>query len=178
LISLGAHFSEQHPTPKLNQKSDSSSNFYMRNAILKTYDKNGAWLQNLTAKNFVHLQNKGETYLTEPALSLANNEEDFFWKIRAKKGKIKSNADGKRELVEFWDTVTATKLNMEGEFTSLNTEKMVVYPARNYLETSSLVFIDNEIGRTSSVGLQAFLNDDSYKFFSSDETRVSTILLQ
>ena len=150
----------------------------MNNANLKTYDNQGKWLQNLTAKQFVHLQSTGETYLTEPALTLANNQEDFSWKIKAKKGRIRSNIKESQELVEFWDSVTAAKLNMEGKFTSLNTERLIVYPSRNYLETSSPVFIDNEIGRTSSVGLQAFLNDGRYKFFSSGETRVSTILLQ
>ena len=74
--------------------------------------------------------------------------------------------------------MTAAKLNMEGKFTSLSTERLIVYPKRNYLETSSPVFIDNEIGRTSSVGLQAFLDEGNYKFFSSGRTRVSTVLLQ
>ena len=150
----------------------------MSNANLKTYDNQGKELQNLTAKRFVHLQSTGETYLTAPTLTLANNQEDFFWKIKAKKGRIRSNTIEKQELVEFWGNVTAAKLNMEGKFISLNTERLIVYPRRNYLETSSPVFIDNEIGRTSSVGFQAFLNDGSYKFFSSGKTRVSTILLQ
>jgi LPS export ABC transporter protein LptC len=63
----------------------------MSNANLKTYDNQGKWLQNLTAKQFVHLQSTGETYLTEPALTLANSQEDFSWKIKAKKGRTKSN---------------------------------------------------------------------------------------
>ena len=177
MISLGAHFSGEGPSI-VDKKEESSSNFYMISANLKTYDNQGKWLQTLTAKRFVHLQSTGETYLTEPALTLASNQQDFSWKIKAKKGRIASNTGEKQEFVEFWDSVTAAKLNMEGEFTSLNTERLLVYPSENYLETSSPVFIDNEIGRTSSVGLQAFLNDGSYKFFSSDRTRVSTILLQ
>ena len=150
----------------------------MNNASLKTYDNQGKWLQNLTAKRFVHLQSTGETYLTEPILTLANNEEDFSWKIKAKKGKIRSRPGEEQELVEFWDSVTAAKLNMKGKFTSLNTERLIVYPNRNYLETSSPVFIDNEIGRTSSVGLQALLNESRYELFSSAGSRVSTIILQ
>ena len=150
----------------------------MSNANVKTYDDQGKWSQNLTAKRLVHMQSKGETYLTEPALTLENNQEEFFWKIKAKKGKIKLSGNEKQELVEFWDSVTAAKLNMEGEFTSLNTERLVVYPKNGYLETSSPVFIDNEIGRTSSVGLQALLNESRYELFSSDGSRVSTILLQ
>ena len=177
MISLGGHFSGESPSI-VDKKKASSSNFYMNNANLKTYDNQGKWLQNLTAKRFVHLQSTGETYLTEPVLTLANKEEDFSWKIKAKKGRIRSSTREKQELVEFWDSVTASKLNMEGKFTSLNTESLIVYPSRNYLETSSQVFVDNEIGRTSSVGLQAFLNDGSYKLFSSGRTRVSTIFLQ
>ena len=177
MIFLGGHFSGESP-PIIDKDKASPSNFYMNNVNLKTYDNQGKWLQSLTAKRFVHLQSTGETYLTEPVLTLANNQEDFSWKIKAKKGRIKSNMREKQELVEFWDSVTAAKLNMEGKFTSLNTERLIVYPSRNYLETSSPVFIDNEIGRTSSVGLQAFLNDGRYKFFSSGVTRVSTILLQ
>ena len=177
MIFLGGHFSGESP-PIIDKEKALSSNFYMNNANLKTYDNQGKWLQNLTAKRFVHLQSTGETYLTEPVLTLANNQEDFSWKIKAKKGRIRSTTREKQELVEFWDSVTASKLNMEGKFTSLNTERLIVYPSRNYLETSSPVFIDNEIGRTSSVGLQAFLNDGRYKFFSSGGTRVSTILLQ
>ena len=177
MISLGGHFLGESP-PNEDKKKESPSNFYMNNASLKTYDNQGKWLQNLTAKRFVHLQSTGETYLTEPILTLANNEEDFSWKIKAKKGKIRSKPGEEQELVEFWDSVTAAKLNMEGKFISLSTERLVVYPKRNYLETSSPVFIDNEIGRTSSVGLQAFLDEGNYKFFSSGRTRVSTVLLQ
>ena len=150
----------------------------MSNANLKTYDNHGKWLQNITAKRFLHDQNTGETFLTEPALTLTNDQEEFFWKIKAKKGKIRSNTNDTKKLVEFWDSVTAAKLNMDGEFTSLSTESLTIHPTRNYLETSSPVFIDNEMGRTSSIGLQAFLNEGNYKFFSTDEVQVSTILLQ
>ena len=38
-----------------------------------------------------------------------------------------------KRFVEFWDSVTAAKLNMEGEFTNLSTESLVIYPTRNYL---------------------------------------------
>ena len=150
----------------------------MSNANLKTYGFRGKWLQNITAKRFLHVQNTGETFLTEPALTLTNDQEEFFWKIKAKKGKIRSNTNDTKKLVEFWDSVTAAKLNMDGEFTSLSTESLTIHPTRNYLETSSPVFIDNEMGRTSSIGLQAFLNEGNYKFFSTDEVQVSTILLQ
>ena len=163
---------------KTDRKNSPPSNFYMSNANLKTYDKQGKWLHNLTARRFLYAQNTGETLLTEPALTLTNNQDEFFWKIKAKKGKISSNTDETTKLVEFWDSVTAAKLNLEGEFTSLSTESLVIYPDRNYLETSSPVFIDNEMGRTTSMGLQAFLNEGNYKFFSTDEVRVSTILLQ
>ena len=148
----------------------------MSNANLKTYDKQGRWLQNITAKRFLHKQSTGETFLTEPALTLTNQQEEFFWKIKAKKGKIRSHTDENKRFVEFWDSVTAAKLNMEGEFTNLSTESLIIYPTRNYLETTSQVFIDNEMGRTSSIGLQAFLNDGNFKFFSTSEARVSTIL--
>ena len=90
---------------------------------------------------------------------------NFSGRLKQKKGKLSSSADETKKFVEFWDSVTAAKLNMEGEFTSLSTESLVVHPTRNYLETSSSVFIDNEMGRTSSAGLQAFLNDGNYKFF-------------
>ena len=178
MVLLGANFSDKRPPINMDRKDALPSNFYMINADLKTYDNQGKWLQNLTAKSFVHVQKTGETILTEPALTLTNNQDEFFWKIKAKKGKLSSSADKTKKLVEFWDTVTAAKLNMEGEFTSLSTESLVVHPTRNYLETSSSVFIDNQMGRTSSVGLQAFLNDGNYKFFSKDKVRVSTILLQ
>ncbi|MDC2963982.1 LPS export ABC transporter periplasmic protein LptC [Gammaproteobacteria bacterium] len=178
LFSFGAHFSNKRPQIEADRKNPPPSNFYMINADLKTYDNQGKWLQNLTAKRFLHDQNTGETILTEPALTLTNNQDEFFWKIKAKQGKLSSNSDETKKLVEFWDSVTATKLNMEGEFTSLSTESLFIHPTRNYLETSSPIFIDNEMGRTSSVGLQAFLNDGNYKFFSTDEIRVSTILLQ
>ena len=162
----------------MDRKDASPSNFYMINADLKTYDNQGKWLQNLTAKRFLHIEKTGETILTEPTLTLSNNQDEFFWKIKAKNGKLSSSAGETKKFVEFWDSVTAAKLNMEGEFTSLSTESLVVHPAKNYLETSSSVFIDNEMGRTSCAGLQAFLNDGNYKFFSKDEFRVSTILLQ
>ena len=176
MVSLGAHFSDKRPQINMDRKDASPSNFYMINADLKTYDNQGKWLQNLTAKSFVHVQKTGETILTEPALTLTNNQDEFFWKIKAKKGKIRSHTDENKRFVEFWDSVTAAKLNMEGEFTNLSTESLVIYPTRNYLETTSPVFIDNEMGRTSSIGLQAFLNDGNFKFFSTSEARVSTIL--
>ena len=98
LISLGGHFLGESP-PNEDKKKESPSNFYMNNASLKTYDNQGKWLQNLTAKRFVHLQSTGETYLTEPILTLANNEEDFSWKIKAKKGKIRSKPGEEQDLM-------------------------------------------------------------------------------
>ena len=112
----------------------------MSNANLKTYDKQGRWLQNITAKRFLHKQSTGETFLTEPALTLTNQQEEFFWKIKAKKGKIRSHTDENKRFVEI---INRLKTMVENDEISEN-EAMFRYLNLIELEESKFQYTNNK----------------------------------
>ena len=158
------------------QKID-SSDFYMHNATLNKFNDHGKLAHKLEAKSFSYYPERKQTDLIQPSLNIAGEKINVLWEITAKKGKITSGRNVTQEIVEFWDKVSATTRNNGRKFTNVKTEKMIVYPEKKYIETSSNVYIDNEMGRTSASGMKAFLDSGHYVFYSSDKLRVSTIFL-
>jgi len=79
--------------------------------------------------------------------------------------------------VELWEKVLAIQEDTNGNFLSIRTDSLTVYPEKDFAETDQKVYIDDNTGRTVAAGMKAYLEEGRFIFYSSHSQRVKTILL-
>ena len=99
------------------------------------------------------------------------------WDIEAKNGRLLSHSVYREEVVELWDDVLAVQLADNGQYITIQTQSLTVYPEREFAETDQKVYIDNNSGRTSAAGMKAFFQGGKFIFYSTPTERVHTIFL-
>lgn len=150
---------------------------YMLNATIEQFDKNGSLQHRIGANRFTHFPMTDLTTMKSPTMALANANDQAPWNITAQEGRILPGSEYREEVVELWDNVLAAKTGRLGRFVNIQTDSLTIYPERDYLETDTKVFIDNETGRTTAAGMKAFLDAGRFMFFSTSSDRVTTIFL-
>ena len=150
---------------------------YMLNATIEQFDEDGLLQHRIDADRFTHFPLTDLTTMKSPAMALAHSDNSAPWDITAAEGRILPGTNYREEVVELWNNVLAARNGRQGRFVNIQTESLTIYPEQDYLETDAKVFIDNETGRTTAAGMQAFLDEGRFMFYSTDEDRVTTIFL-
>lgn len=147
---------------------------YMANAEIVSFDESGVIQHKIRATRFTHFPVNDVTVLKDPNLDLISEET---WNIAARNGQLLPKPPHPEQIVEFREHVVATREAAGGDFTNIQTERLVVFPERDYAETDENVYIDNASGRTSAAAMKAWLDPGRFQFFSRAEERVNTTLL-
>lgn len=85
------------------------------------------------------------------------------WYIRADNGHSDANGD----TVTLTDNVVVWQIDALNKRTELTTEKLVVFPEREYAQTDKAVKIVAPEGVTTAVGMKAFFNQDRLQLLSN-----------
>jgi lipopolysaccharide export system protein LptC len=151
---------------------------YMRNANITQFSKSGDIRHNIFAERLTHFPLTNISTLKTPRLTLYPTlTKETPWHILADHGRQLPKAQVREEIIELWDGVVATQSSAKGDFISISTESLTVYPIRDYAETTQKVYIDENSGRTTAAGMKAFFNEGRFIFFSSKKERVHTMYL-
>lgn len=161
------------PPPPRNNDPD----VYMLNASIDQYDDGGQLQHRIQASRFTHFPLTDLTALSAPVISLGNAPGDSPWEIKASEGRMLPPTPYREKVVELWDNVLAARSGDSGRYINLRTESLTVYPDREYARTDSRVHIDNQAGSTRAAGMEAFLNQGKFVFFSDGGDRVTTVFL-
>ncbi|MBD3647813.1 MAG: LPS export ABC transporter periplasmic protein LptC [Pseudomonadales bacterium] len=153
---------------------DNDPDLYMANAEIVSYDESGQIQHRIKASRFTHFPANDVTVLKDPDLDLLTGEA---WNIAARHGQLLPKPAHPEQMVEFWEHVVATRESPDGGFTNIQTERLSVFPDRDYAETDETVYIDNPSGRTSAAAMKAWFDPGRYQFFSDAGERVNTTLL-
>lgn len=159
------------------QVQGNEPDLYMRNATINQYGSGGQLQHRVSAERFTHFPLTNLTTMNTPKLVLGNPNEKSPWKIASELGRILPKSDYREEVLELWDNVVAEQNRSDGRFINIKTDSLTVYPEREYLETDTKVYIDNESGRTTAAGMKADLSEGRFMFFSNQTDRVITIYL-
>jgi len=146
----------------------------MVNADMRRFDKKGNIQHQLQASRFTHFPVNDITTLEDPILDLFAKSGP--WNIAARKGRLLPDARHEQELVELQEHVVAVREGGDGQFTNIQTERLLVFPEHDYAETAEKVYIDDESGRTTAAGMEAWLKTGQFHFYSGANERVSTVL--
>ena len=150
---------------------------YMLNATINQFGAGGNLVHQVSADRFTHFPLTNLTAMERPVLKLGQKSEHKPWEIVSRAGRILPQSGYREEVLELWDNVMASHAGSSGRFVNIKTDSLTVYPARDYLETNTKVYIDNESGRTTAAGMKADLTEGRFMFFSDDTNRVTTIYL-
>ncbi|MCB1646600.1 MAG: LPS export ABC transporter periplasmic protein LptC [Pseudomonadales bacterium] len=150
---------------------------YMLDATITQFNDEGERQHIILADRLTHYPLTDMTSMIEPRVKLFSENVESPWDIESKNGRLLPESQLRSQIVELWDQVLATRIEENGDFVNIQTESLWVYPGRDYAETNRKVFIDDNSGRTSAAGMQAYLDEGKYIFFSGPEDRVNTILL-
>jgi lipopolysaccharide export system protein LptC len=161
--------------PELEDEPD----LYMQTVTITQYQEDGTVRYQLSADQIRHFEGDQLTRLVAPDLSLYNHPEPP-WEIASDRGYIRkrpNSAGVEEEVVYLRDNVVLYKARSSGETMTIRSPAFYIYPERQYAETDEDVMIDTEVGRTSAHGMQGELARGLLKLFSSDDSRVHTIVL-
>lgn len=150
---------------------------YMLNATISQFGSAGELQHRITANRFTHFPLTDLTTMKSPALALGRTQDANPWEITSIEGRILPSSDYREEIVELWSDVLASQSGNGSAFVNLRTNSLTIYPARDFAETDEQVIITNQSGRTTAVGMKAFLNIGKFMLYSTPEHRVTTLFL-
>ena len=151
---------------------------YMLNANITRFTATGARQHKIKAEKFTHFPLTDTTTLKTPYMTLFATQDDTEpWDIAAKHGRLLPKVQVRDEIVELWEKVLAIQEDTNGNFLSIQTDSLTVYPEKDFAETDQKVYIDDNTGRTVAAGMKAYLEEGRFIFYSSHSQRVKTILL-
>ena len=133
---------------------DSTIDYYVENARSVQFQEDGRLRYRMTAEHLEHLRSSDVTLLTRPDL-LLHRGADYPWHVQSARGEV---SPGGSE-VELIDEVRVARTDAQGRPTVLTTDRMTVFPDRDYAQTSQPVRIEAANGVTPATGMQAYFND-------------------
>lgn len=142
---------QEHPTQAeiLSEKTD----YYMNSAKLTEWNVDGAILRTLTTPYLEHNPNQQLSYLSEPRYSY-HRENGSIIKVSSRKG----TAYDDNSRTELAGTVRVLDNPESGSSSELATEKLTIFPDREYAETDQLVTIQSSESELKGVGMDINFN--------------------
>lgn len=168
--------SDRPPAPASREAAE--PDLAIVDAVISSFRDTGELIYRLLSPEIRHFASTDRTYLTEPDLVISQDPNPP-WRVTANRGEI-SNAAARAPTEE--EVLLEENVQMEQQFPDgrnyrLVTPSILIYPERQYAETTRDVMMTTHAGRTRAVGLQGSLDQGLLKLFSDDEQRVHTVIL-
>ncbi len=164
------------PLQDTDDLTRNDADLYMLDATIKQFSDDGKLHHELSAARFTHFPLTDWTTLVSPNIILLSDDA-IPWAITAEHGRMITNSSFREEVVELWGNVLAIKQNPDGSFINIQTQELTVYPERDYAETETKVYIDDNSGRTTAAAMQASFVEGKFAFSSGALERVRTLFI-
>jgi len=152
---------------------------YMLDAQITQFTSAGTVKYVLDSEHVRHFETDGMTRLTAPELALQGDAQ-APWHVTAEQGFIRrepSPAGEIEEIVYLRRNVRLKQRLNNGQFMTLRSDSLYIYPDRQLAQTSEGVMIDTEGGRTTGTDLAIDLASSRLDIRSQPPKRVQTIIL-
>lgn len=164
--------------PPASSREAAEPDLTIVDAVISSFRDTGELKYRLLSPEIRHFASSDRTYLSKPDLAISD-DPDPPWHVTADRGVI-SNAAARAPTEE--EVLLEENVQMEQQFPDgrnyrLVTPSILIYPERQYAETTRDVMITTHAGRTRAVGLQGSLDQGLLKLFSNHEQRVHTVIL-
>lgn len=148
---------------------------YMDAPEVAQYRPDGTLEYRLLAADAQHFQPEARTLLRAPRLTLFRAEEPP-WSVRADRGTLQRPPGTPEETVLLTGDVVLQAPQQAGDPLRLLTERLTLYPGRQYAETDQDVMIQGRFGQTTATGLAGDLQLGLIRLFSAQGRPVVTVL--
>lgn len=148
------------------------ADFYMEDFTATTMSPLGRPARRLTAERMQHFPGSDLQTFTRPHLWLYGTSGREPWQVVSERGELASGGDQLMLLgeVDIW------RNNPDGTVeTRIETSDVRVLPDAEYAETDAPALITTQGGRTTGVGLRAFMKEGRYELLSDVHTIVERI---
>jgi len=162
---------ERHEASDPAAADDNAPDTYMVNARIKQFGTDGKLRHVIEADRFTHYPKTDVTTLVEPVVDL-HEVSDTPWHLMSAQGRILPPARaGASETIELEGGVYAERAAGTAPVT-IETAAMYLRPGDNYVETDQPVVIEDQRGRTTAAGMQAWLDPGRYVLHGGAQRRV------
>lgn len=159
------------PSPPLTGEPD----IYMQAPQVSQYRPDGSLEYRLLAVDAQHFQPDARTLLREPDLTLFRIDGPP-WGVRANRGTLHRPPGVPEETALLEGDVVLQASRPDGDPLRLLTERLMLYPRRQFAETDQDVKIEGRFGQTTATGLAADLQLGLIRLFSAADRPVVTVL--
>ncbi|MCL7461480.1 LPS export ABC transporter periplasmic protein LptC [Pseudomonas sp. NW5] len=136
--------------------------FYAEKARSIQFQADGSLDYRLTAERLEHVQATDLTRISAPALLLHRGREQP-WQVRSQRGEVLPGGD----QVELIEQVQVERTDARGRQIRLHTERLSVFPEREFASTAAAVRIEAANGVTTATGLEAYFKDGRMRLLSN-----------
>ncbi len=128
--------------------------FYVLNSRTVQFQEDGTRHYEMTADKVEHIKASDISLLTRPQLQAYNGTE-LPWHVQSERGEVGPQGTE----VELIDKVRVARTDAKGRPTILTTERLTLFPEKDYAETGQPVRIEAANGVTTATGMKAYLNE-------------------
>ncbi|WP_432697957.1 LPS export ABC transporter periplasmic protein LptC [Marinobacterium sp. YM272] len=150
----------------LRQDTDTSIDFFMRDAETRYWGEDGSFQRSWTTPELRHYPRLNSSKLLEPS-TLMPQDKGGAYKIRANEGWV---LDDQSEIQLAGD-VEVNHNPLSGPGSVLTTSTLSVYPPRDYAETDAPATLIREDERTETTGLEVYFDERRVELLSNVKGR-------
>jgi lipopolysaccharide export system protein LptC len=161
------HFYNQPPAEIEKNRSPSNTLTHGQTRSFNTQGTLHYTVEASTTEHFranpTHNSKLDHTNLSAPRISLFQAPNTAPWHITAEHGEI---TDG-GETITLWGNTKVWQINENQQKSELISERLVVKPERQYVETDKAVMLTTTGSKTRAIGMRAHLQQDKIELLSS-----------
>lgn len=140
--------------PAASSAEQPAVDFYVLNSRTVQFQEDGSRHYEMTADKVEHIKASDISLLTRPELQAYNGGE-LPWHVQSERGEVGPQG----AEVELIDKVRVARTDAKGRPTILTTERLTLFPEKDYAETGQPVRIEAANGVTTATGMKAYLNE-------------------
>lgn len=154
------------------------ADLHILDSQITQFGANGKIKYLLISEEIFNFKESGLTLVITPELTLYQPYGPP-WEIQAETGEIREQKKNNNytELIVLKKDVGIERYHPNGDYLTMKSEKLRLYPEDNYAETDQDVSIRTHFGETTAAGLQGEIQVGSLSLFSSSTKRVHSIFL-
>lgn len=141
---------------------ESDVDFYTLNSKTTLFRLDGKRQYELVSQKFEHLKSTDISLLTLPDLHLYRGT-DLPWRVRSQRGEVSPNGNE----VELIEQVRVERKDTKGRPVILTSERMTVFPDKNFAQTQQPVKIEMPSGVTTATGMKAYMDEGKMHLLSN-----------
>ena len=152
----------EQPVPEeFNEQSEPSAYMFVSSNI--RYDKSGNISYKMSSEKVRHYEAQKITVLYKPRLDVPASDTSQSWKLKSRSGQINGNQD----TIELKEKVNITNFHSEQPAVVIQTEKLTLYPEKQFVETDQLVTVTHDTAQMKSTGMTLDMKENRLEFLSN-----------